>query len=67
MQGLSWTVHSPIISFEPILQICCSTHNYTITIKNKYIMRKKAKNISYLLSQFWLKYIKMKLIFFGRN
>ncbi len=61
--GLWWSISSQIISFEIILQIYCSTQNYSYHIKTSELWERMLKNISYLLSQFRLKYIKCSCIF----
>ncbi len=68
MHDFSWSIGSQI-SFEAILQICCNTQNYTVTTlkKNSDLWVRKLKNISYLLSQFRLYYIKIKLNLLGKN
>ncbi len=65
MHGLSVSISSQITSFEVILQICCSTQNYTITIykKTNELWERMLQNITYLLSQFRLEYIKWNWFF----
>ncbi len=68
IQELLCSVICQIKTIKAILQICSTTQNYTVKIlKTSELWERKLKNISYLLSQFRLKYIKMKCNFLSKN